>query len=522
LYATHKEWARVITVGDLLDEPALHLTLAAGREHLGNPVVAAHVSELTRPSPWLQGEELLMTVGLFLPGDAAACHEYVADCLRGGVSGLVLGLGAGLPHPLGPPPELVEAADDLGLPLLLLPDPIPFIAVTKWVFARLADEERREWQDAVVLTRDLTAAAARPDPLTAVLDTWAAALGSAALVTDLRGDPLASAGSSGELARQGRTAVDLALRGRTGRAAPVEADGVQVVPLGSSAPRGLLVLQHSDDPRGRHALAVLVSLVTLELDHRLASGNPERQRRAQAATQLLSSTLRPEVAPRLAASVGLPPGPLRVVVVRTSGQERPEDLATTLLSAVHQAVARPRTAAVDLLLPDIDDLLAALERAAPGHAVGISALARLGDLHVSARQADSLSQVSAHTGRPVQAEEGGATQLLLQLGPPELLTSYSDAVLAPLDVLEARERGELLHTLEEWLRANGAWEVAAGHLSVHRNTVRNRIARVSALLGRPLDADHRMELWLALQARAAVLRTPLRPPAEEGAPPPPP
>lgn len=506
----------MITVGDLLDEPSLHLTLAAGREHLGRPVVAAHVSELTQPSPWLQGGELLMTVGLFLPGDATGCREYVADCLRGGVSCLVLGLGRGLPHPQGPPPELVEAADQLGLPLLLLPDPIPFIAVTKWVFARLADEERREWQDAVVLTRDLTAAAARPDPLTAVLDTWAGALGAAALVTDLRGDPLASAGSSSEeLVRRGRAAGDLALRGRTGRAAPVEADGVQVVPLGSTTPRGLLVLQHSDDPRGRHALAVLISLVTLELDHRLASGNPERQRRAQAATQLLSSTLRPEVAPRLAASVGLPPGPLRVVVVRTSGQERSEDLATTLLSAVHQAVARPRSAAVDLLLPDIDDLLPALERAAPGHAVGISALARLGDLHVSARQADSLSQVSTHTGRPVQAEEGGATQLLLQLGPPELLASYSDAVLAPLDALEARERGELLHTLEEWLRANGAWEVAAGRLSVHRNTVRNRIARVGSLLGQPLDADRRMELWLALQARAAVLRAPLRPPADE-------
>jgi purine catabolism regulator len=115
----------------------------------------------------------------------------------------------------------------------------------------------------------------------------------------------------------------------------------------------------------------------------------------------------------------------------------------------------------------------------------------------------------------VQAEEGGATQLLLQLGPPELLASYSDAVLAPLDALEARERGELLHTLEEWLRANGAWEVAAGRLSVHRNTVRNRIARVASLLGRPLDADRRMELWLALQARAAVLRAPLRPPADE-------
>ena len=502
----------MITVGDLLEEPSLHLTIAAGHRNRDNPVVAAHVSELTQPSPWLQGGELLMTVGLFLPDDLRGCREYAEDCLRGGVSGLVLGLGRGLPHPQGPPAPLVAAADELGLPLLLLPDPIPFIAVTKWVFARLADDERREWQDAVAITRDLTAAAARPDPLTSVLQTWTTALGTAAVVTDLSGDPLSSAGTgTEELVRRGRAAA-----GTSYGVGPPSPDGnALLVTLGSTTPRGLLVLQHSDDPRARHALSVLVSLVTLELEHRLASGNPERQRRAQAVAQLLSSSMRPELAPRLAAAVGLPPEPLRVVVVRTSGPERSEDLATTLLSAVHQAVARPRTAAVDLLVPDIDGLVPALERAAPGHAIGVSALARVGDLHVSARQADSLSQVSAHMGRPVQAEESGATQLLLQLGPPGLLASYSDAVLAPLDALESRERGELLHTLEEWLRANGVWEAAAGKLSVHRNTVRNRIARVTALVGRPLDADYRMELWLALQARAAVLRAPLRPDAGE-------
>jgi purine catabolism regulator len=280
--------------------------------------------------------------------------------------------------------------------------------------------------------------------------------------------------------------------------------------LGAPATQGLLFLERGGGARARHALAVLVSLLSLELAHRHASGNPERRRRAHVVAQLLSSGLRPEQAPRLAAGIGLPPGPLRVVVVRGLDRERPEDLAGVLTSAVHQAVARPRASTVELLVPDIDGLAAALERAVPGRPIGISALGRVGELNVSARQAESLAQVSAHLGRAVQAEEGGATQLLLQLGPPEVLAAYSDAVLAPLDRVTSRERTELLHTLEEWLRCNGAWEAAAANLSVHRNTVRNRMARVAALTGRPLeDADQRMELWLALQARAAVLRAPL-------------
>src|SRR5687768_13799597 len=112
----------MITVQDLLDEPSLRLTVAAGRQGLGHTVVAAHVSELIRPSSWLQGGELLMTVGLFLPADLPGCQGYVSDLLEGGVSALVLGLGQDLPFQ-GAPPALVTAADEQGLPLLLLPGP---------------------------------------------------------------------------------------------------------------------------------------------------------------------------------------------------------------------------------------------------------------------------------------------------------------------------------------------------------------------------------------------------------------
>lgn len=496
----------MLTIAALLAEPSLRLELATGIAGLDNRVLAAHTSELTDVSPWLQGGELLMTVGLFMPDDLAGCRRYVSNCLRGGISGLVLGLGNDLPHQAAPE-ALVTAAEESNLPVLLLPDPIPFIAVTKWVFARLADAERREWQDAVAITRDLTASAASPDPLSSLLQTWAETLGTTVVVTDLGGDPLAFSGPEADgLALRARPVLEGAPAGQP-LSASTEVDGLHIHVLGASAPRGLLLLQQSEDLRARHALAVLVSLLSLELDHRYAYGNPERVRRANVVTQLLSSGIRAEVARRLASSVDLQPEPHRVVVVRTLEHDRSEELASHLMSTLHRAVARPRPGAVDLVVPDLEGLVPALERAAPGRPVGVSALTGLTELHVGARQADSLSQVAAHLGRPVQAEEGGATQLLLQIAPPDVLAAYSHAVLAPLEGIEERERNELLRTVEEWLRVGCAWEPAALSLSVHRNTVRNRIARVAELLGRPLDdADQRMELWLALQARAALLR----------------
>ena len=104
-----------------------------------------------------------------------------------------------------------------------------------------------------------------------------------------------------------------------------------------------------------------------------------------------------------------------------------------------------------------------------------------------------------------RASEGATVSLLLSLGSPDAIRGFADAVLAPLDHLDPRERLELLRTLDQWLRVNGAWDPAAARLSLHRNTVRNRIERIAQLTGRRLDdGDDRMELWLALKARAAV------------------
>jgi len=150
-------------------------------------------------------------------------------------------------------------------------------------------------------------------------------------------------------------------------------------------------------------------------------------------------------------------------------------------------------------------LTAALQTHAAGLPVGIGAPTTPETLAVSAMQARSLLPISEHLGRLVTASEGETVSLLLSLGTPDVVRGFADAVLAPLDQLDPTDRLELLRTLDQWLRANGAWDPAAHRLSLHRNTVRNRIDRIATLTGRRLDdGDDRMELWLALKARAAL------------------
>ncbi len=124
---------------------------------------------------------------------------------------------------------------------------------------------------------------------------------------------------------------------------------------------------------------------------------------------------------------------------------------------------------------------------------GMSRPARLADLHTAVEQARIAAHSSA--GRFSEFEE------LTPMG--VLLDGRSSAELrllaAPLDSLAGAD--ELIPTLAAFLARNGQMEAAAAQLAVHRHTMRNRMRRISQLLGDDLEsADTRAQLWLALKA----------------------
>ena len=91
-------------------------------------VSGVHVSELTDPTPYLQGGELLLTTGMGLTGHEAQARAYAARLARHGVAGLGLGLG---PIHDGVPRTLVRACEAAGLALFVVPGPTPFLMVAR-------------------------------------------------------------------------------------------------------------------------------------------------------------------------------------------------------------------------------------------------------------------------------------------------------------------------------------------------------------------------------------------------------
>jgi hypothetical protein len=134
-----------------------------------------------------------------------------------------------------------------------------------------------------------------------------------------------------------------------------------------------------------------------------------------------------------------------------------------------------------------------------GWTLGVSAPADTAELRAGVAQAERALQRALSLGRPTARHARTQTGVTSLVDPDEARAQASH-LLAPLWAAGAPGSEALLDTLHGWLAAHGSWDRAATALDVHRNTVRQRIARVAALLDVDLDdPETRMELWFALR-----------------------
>jgi DNA-binding PucR family transcriptional regulator len=116
-----------------------------------------------------------------------------------------------------------------------------------------------------------------------------------------------------------------------------------------------------------------------------------------------------------------------------------------------------------------------------------------------ARTALGLRQRSQRTGTLMHLDRMGSTQFLLQVRRPDDLLSFSARLLNPLRDASRRPSDVLVDTLRAYLDHGANSAAAAAALSVHANTVANRLERIATLTGGDLhDIDHLLDLRLAL------------------------
>ncbi|GAA2481643.1 PucR family transcriptional regulator [Actinocorallia cavernae] len=504
----------------------------------------AHTSEMADPFPYLLGGELLLTAGVQFP-DAPSpgtfFDSYVARVVAAG--GAALGFGLAPVHDTVPD-ALVTACATHGLPLLEVPPGTTFSGVARAVWQLMAQARLAELRRVTEAQQSLAAAAAHADPVPSVLRRLAQRLGGHAVLYGPDGTGIAAAGRSPAPAvtdalrnlaavvrpatppgqtppAQAPPAPALSAQAQTGQAPPGKAptapagpapagpaparpasatdtaDGVQLSAYALGSGEGFVLgVAAGRREGGDHTIAsvgaVLLSLLTGE--HHSGAGAA----RSSALVRLLLGAVPEEVAPLLDTGDGRgdstddgTSGGERIVVHARPDRQTPDAVAAAALgTALGTPLVDldPDGEVVRLLVP------AGREPApVPGWTLGVSAPAGPGGWPAADAQAARALARARATRVPLVRH--GARPGLSGLVPETAARAHAQALLAPLAAQPA-----LTDTLRTWLSLHGSWDRTAVALGVHRNTVRQRVARSALLLGADLDdPDVRMELWFALR-----------------------
>ncbi|RUP67333.1 Purine catabolism regulatory protein-like family protein [Streptomyces sp. NP10] len=487
-----------IPLTELLASKELGLRRIAGPAEA--ELLWVHTSEMADPYPYLLGGELLLSAGVLLTDP----DHYVGRLVAAGAA--ALGFGVRPVHETVPG-ALIEACDRQGLPLLEVPPETPFTAIARAVWRLMAEARHRELRRVTRAQQALATAAARPDPVPAVLHQLATQLGGRAVLLTARGEEVHAAGRrlppepAGALTRLARVVA----RERPGSpASATDTHGdthLSAYALGGGD--GLvLALAAGRRESGDHTVAgiavVLLSLLAAPHQGADAAG------RSAALVRMLLGATPDEVAPLLGST-----GPWTVIHARrTDGAPADALTAGALGASLGTALVdagRGGGEAVRLLLPGeavrpmqeneaarpLPEAEADRITPQPGWTLGASAPTPVTALDAAdALAARALAHAQAtRTPLTVDAPVSGLAALV----PPEEAAAHARALLAPLTA-------PLADTLRCWLSLHGNWDRTAVALGVHRNTVRQRIGRCGELLDADLDdMDVRAELWFALR-----------------------
>jgi purine catabolism regulator len=533
-----------ITVQRALELPGLRGGLPevlACADRLNRTVRWVHAGEVPNIASLLKGGELLLTTGLGVGARPAEQRAFVRRLAERGIAALVVELGPRFPRL---PATIVETARAAGLPLVQLHREVPFVSVTEEVHTEIVNGHYALLQRAEEVHRRCTEALLGGGGIPHVLRILADFTSNPVFLETADGQLLYAADAESEPAPADPLQVWDGLRG--GRAAresgpPTGAILVDVPGggYGAGSVRARIVLLAVSSPllpvhrmaAERAAGVLAVVLMQARQDEELAARG-----RGDFLTDLAEGRITAQDAPAQAKVLGFKPGegPLLPVVMRLAPELSPSGNWALLARAVLEELSavgvpvllgvRPVEGRVPLLLglrseserTAVADRVAAalragleragLERAGahpPVVVVGVAggwAAASAGLRHAAetATAAQGLSDRPWYDARRLDID-----LLLWRLRDHPDLAAFVDRAIGPLLDHDRTSRPPLLPTLQTYLAHAGRKAETARELHLNRQTLYNRLARISELLGTDLDDPQTvLALSLALRARS--------------------
>jgi purine catabolism regulator len=475
----------MLTVRDIASMDQLGITVSGGSAGLAREVRWLHVSELSDPTAWLEGGELLLTTGLGVGDMSSTQRAYVRRLDGHRLAALGFGLGFGFAEV---PPAIVEEANRLGFPVLAIPYDTPFIAITKAAFSHLANEQLEDVTRALEVHERLSQAVLDGRGVQALLAILSERLGASVCLVDESGRVVGERHHGKRLDFDGAVELPVVAGGETATLKTIR----EAAPLTEF---DRLVLHH-----GQTALA-------FELSRRRAVSAAELRLAGDLLEDLEHDRLDEREIARRVAAFGLDPTrryAALLAVPENGGSGDALRLAVAgeldARSLVYLSAARRDRASFLVEADAEEDTLELAGRVADnnkGTRVGIGRPATGAGLGRSLLEARAA--LDSRVDGVASYRDLGSLELLLGL-PDAALQAYVARVLGP-----AAENEWLIESLTALLESGCRWSEAADALGVHRHTLRYRMERLAEQTGRhPDKPQQRMELWLAVKAAQAL------------------
>jgi len=541
----------MVTVQDILEIPDLNLKLLAGAKSVSNPVRWVHIAEVSDPTKWLKGGELLLTTGYGITGSDEEQVELLKRLIDHNLSGLGIGLGFSFDKVSE---TLVRVAEEYNFPIFEVPYHVPFIAITEAVSSKIVNEQYSLVQRSLAVHEKLTKIVLEEKGLDAILSTLSALVGCSAVLFDFHGLVLCEAAGlrkvpSGMIADLWRQISDRrASRQNFSVGLDGTASNVQVYPVVASHRIGafLAVVKDSGEfsDYDRTILHHVVTVTALELVKKKAIAETEKRLAGDFFDELIASDLYEEEIARRLSFFGLDPESEHLIflvdidspkVAPAGSGEREETAAQEIRERLHWAVdeflakrealfisaSRSDSVVVLMQLAGVvtaeavielaEEMQAAIGQLLPEITVSIGlgrphkSLVDLRQSYYEGLYAIRVRKINGTTGIIASFDDLGSYGLLLGLQDTLSLEVFYDSVLGRLHEYDEQNSSDLVKSLACFLEANGHWGEAAESLYVHRHTLRYRMKRVEEITGRDLSSSQdRMEFWLALKAKGLI------------------
>lgn len=435
------------------------------------------VTEQEDPQRFLNGGELVLTTGMRLKS-APDQRRFVRQVQRAGAVGI--GFGIGLTHD-AVPPALIAEANRWGLPVVEVPYETPFIAITKLVADAQSADHYAKLERLIAGHQILARALLTGGGLSELLKNLGSMLRTDIILTQFTAQLYNSV---------------------AGNPAPTADTWASYpIPTGRRDACTLWVRQPFEDSG---IVGYAQNLISVELNNMVKQRQAQRALSGQVLEDVIHGTLESSEAARRLAGIGINSTRKSVVILAESAAHPKQLVSSSMPRPLEHGVTAVVGKDLIVVVQEDGSGAAALAKHLSDHLAeaGIHATIGIGGAYTKpngVRWSYFEARDAASHGLPVNEPERLSLTSLLLASEDVPLADMANESLNPLRNFDALHGAELMATLESYLNNNGSVAAVAEELTLHRNTVRYRLAQITELTGYdPAQTQDRVQLWLAL------------------------